>query len=125
MHQRYRGGVLEPMTLLLALGAAARLTRLAVSDTITDPVRAAVLVRVARSRAQRAAIAETGHAEPPTPTRQFLLDLLQCHWCLGFWITAATTATAYLYSNTLYWQAGATVLAASYALGWLADQEAP
>lgn len=113
------------MTLLLALGAAARLTRLAVSDTITERPRLALLSRVARSRAQRRAIAETGEAAPPTPIRQFFLDLLQCHWCLGFWIAGAVVASAYLYGHTLYWQAAATVLALSYALGWLADQEAP
>lgn len=111
--------------LLLTLGAAARLTRLAVSDTITEPVRTWVLVRVARSRRQRAEIADTGRADPPTPVRQWLLDLLQCHWCLGVWITAAVVATAFLYGHTPAWQITATVLALAYALGWLADQEAP
>lgn len=67
-----------PLELLLMIGLTARLIRLAVVDDIAEPVRIAV-VRLA---------ARLGDA----PTR-WVLALISCPFCIGFWISLAVALT--------------------------------
>lgn len=114
---------MDHVTLALTIGAAARLTRLAVSDAITEPARTAITARIAQPRRNRRAAERGEPIPPPTPARAWALTLAGCHWCLGFWITGATIATAYAFATHPAWQATALVLSASYLVGWLADNE--
>lgn len=109
--------------------ASARLTRLVVADTLTENARHAFLRRIAHSGRTRA-LAEAGHAiDPPTPARQWFLDLFTCPWCIGAWITTAVVTTLYTtvginLSGHWWIDIPALALAAAYMVGWLADQEA-
>lgn len=115
--------MLDLALLAATIGAAARTTRLATADTITHPLRSAILTRIAQNRTNRRAIARGEDVDPPTGARAWLLELATCHWCMGFWITAAAVALAYTTGHTLAYQATVTILAASYLVGWLADNE--
>lgn len=116
--------MLELLPLLVAIGASARLTRLVTTDALTAPMRDPMLYRVLRPRPERKAIENGDEVDPPTPTREWFYTLLTCRWCAGFWITALVVTTAYHYSGHLAYDAISTTLAASYVLGWLADNEA-
>lgn len=66
----------ELLALLLALPlltlASYRVWRLAALDSITEPIRARFIFREGRGW-------------------QFLADLIECPWCLGFWISGAAS----------------------------------
>lgn len=108
---------------LLATLAAARVTRLVTTDTITAPLRDPLLFRVLRSASERRAIASGEEVGDPRPWRTWIYTLLTCHWCIGFWICAITVALYHLYGHHLLVQLGAAALAASYVVGWLGDNE--
>lgn len=111
------------ITLILAVGAAARITRLVVADTITAPLRDWALPRIARSRKDRALITQTGEALPPTGIRAALVTLLTCHWCTGMWVAAAITPLALAANGNLWFTIPAAILTVAYAVGYLGDQE--
>jgi len=115
--------VLDLLTLAATIGATARLTRLATTDTLLDRPRTALLARIAQPRRHRQQAAQGHDIPPPTPTRSMLITLFTCHWCLGFWIACALTATAALIGHHPAYQLPALALTVSYATGWLADQE--
>lgn len=121
--------VFDLVTLILLAGATARITRLATTDAITERPRYALWGWIAQPRKIRK-LAHTG-ADIPAPTgwRASTLKLLQCRWCLSFWVALATIATAWAATHHPYAQAAALTLAAalsmSYVTGWLADNEAP
>lgn len=111
------------ITLILAVGAAARITRLVVADTITEPLRAWALPRIARSRTERRLIAQGKDATPPTGVRSALVTLATCHWCSGMWVAAIVAPVAFFYGHHLAFQLPATILTVAYLVGLLADQE--
>ncbi|WP_228726665.1 DUF1360 domain-containing protein [Prauserella sediminis] len=114
------------MTLVLAVGTAARITRLITTDTITESLRHAVLF----SRQQRTALA-AGQPAPPAArprvakVRAMLYKLVTCDWCAGFWVSVAV-APLVLYADTSspWFIIPATALTLSYAVGLLASTEA-
>lgn len=95
---------------LVALGAALRLTRLAVADTITQTFRTRLSLRYAAASAlesqsdhnlrdDRGVIA----AADVKIVRRFrrrvnawlwLVQLFECPWCIGFWISGLAAAAA-------------------------------
>jgi len=92
------------MTLILAVGATARLTRLATVDTISAPVRAAV-VKITRN--------------PDHP----LATLLRCPWCMGVWVGALVAGWAYADHGRWYFTVPALALTAAHATGFIAGKE--
>jgi hypothetical protein len=71
---------------LVLLGAAGyRATQLAVHDTILDPVRD----RLHAWHEQR----------PESATREFVITLISCVYCMGWWISGALLATYLLASG--------------------------
>lgn len=84
--------------LALLVGATARLTRLAQTDTILDPLRKPLLVRAKRSGAKA-------------------WELLWCPWCLSFWIGIAVAASWVTWGHERWWLAAAAVLTASHLTG--------
>lgn len=117
------------VTLLLLAGATARLTRLATADALTERARYAVWSRIAQPRIIRRQAALGEEVPPPTRWRQSLLTLVQCRWCLSFWVALATLGAAWAASHNPTTHTIGLVLAAalslSYTTGWLADNEAP
>lgn len=89
-------------TCLLALGAAARLTRLITDDRITAPLRALVI----RARGPESELAY----------------LVQCPWCLGLWMSGAVTAAAFLAHGAVWFTAPALALTISYLYGIAANR---
>lgn len=61
---------MTPFALVLIALASARLTRLVTTDTILDPPRDWLLLRL--------------------PTRSKIATLIECNYCTGFWVTLAT-----------------------------------
>jgi hypothetical protein len=121
---------MDGFELIRMVGAAARLTRLTTSDSITETARKRVLEFVRFNRAQRRALS-AGHPVPPPTSpraaaaRNKVCELLTCPWCVGFWWCALVGVVGVRFGRTAWWQLGTSVLAASYALGWLAEHETP
>ena len=109
---------------LVTLGAAARITRLVTRDTITQPVRTAVLY----NRDQRAALRRE-EPVPPSPrpnvarARAWLYALVTCDWCSSVWVSAGVVATAWAVGPHPVLVFLATVLSISYVVGWVAMHE--
>lgn len=107
----------------VTLLAALRLTRLAIHDVISRPFRDFLESREARS-------ASTGYSpdEPgPGPSRghrswTMLVQLFDCPWCIGFWISAAAAAVDLDVANpiptvSLWFTFPALTLALSWLVG--------
>lgn len=94
-----------------------------VADTITAPLRDWALPRIARSRRDRALIAQTGEARPPTGVRAALVTLFTCHWCTGMWVATAITLLALIADGALWFTAPAAILTVAYAVGFFGDNE--
>jgi hypothetical protein len=108
---------------LLALGASLRLTRLAVTDTITQPFRTAIAMRYASASALESQTAQqnSGRAAISRAARRraiwlWLVQLFECPWCIGFWISAAVAAVAVSPAGT---STPAVVAAAGLSLSYL------
>lgn len=108
----------------LTLGALAayRLTRLVTTDTITDPLRQAVFDRwpptLDRARHRWNPTLETLVERPVGTTPRVIRasTVLDCPWCAGIYVAAATTAL-------LRWERSEPVivsLALATAVGFLA-----
>lgn len=76
-------------TFLVALGLTARLTRLAVDDAITQPIRN----RIANFSF---ALDATGKRTVPQKAALWVSEMLNCQWCSGMWVATGVTTTAVL-----------------------------
>jgi hypothetical protein len=105
------------VTFLLALGAAFRLTRLLVEDTIAEPIHAFL----ARKASPKISI-ELGGPDHTTKTRvsAWFHDLISCYWCAGFWIASATTLAAAQLGSSDWFLYPAAALSLSSLIGIIA-----
>lgn len=111
---------MQTVAFLLALGSALRLTRLAVTDTITQPFRNAIAMRYARA----SALQSHSYEDPKRARRVtrranawlWLVQLFECPWCIGFWISLAVAAVAV--SPVVSWTV-TLVAAVALSLSWL------
>jgi hypothetical protein len=94
---------MELITLLLAVLATARLTRIVTSDYITAGPRRWLL----------------RHLEG----REMMQYLIVCNWCASVYVAAAVAVTGWLWADTAVWTWTAAALAASHVTGWLASRE--
>jgi len=96
------------MTLLLAVGATVRLTRLFAFDLITFPIRDWVGARTEDTR-----------SAPSWKGRFFAFvdDMITCPWCLSIWMGTAVAAAAWFYGQTAWFMVPALLLTASQAAG--------
>jgi hypothetical protein len=105
--------------LLLTLGSVLRVTRLAVTDTITQPFRHRLALRYAQ------ALTEVNTSPEPrrdlvrrAERRLLLVQLFECPWCIGFWISLVAACVAYSpVAHTLWFQIPALALSLSYLTG--------
>lgn len=113
------------ITLVVSLGAVARLTRLAAADIITQPLRNRLLY----TAPQRAALRDptTPLPAPVRPraaqARAWAHGLISCPWCVSIWLAALVAVLAWLYGDTLPFLLVTSGLTLSYATGWLAGHE--
>ncbi|WP_367139597.1 DUF1360 domain-containing protein [Saccharothrix sp. HUAS TT1] len=112
------------LQLLIATGAAARLTRIVVADSITERPRTALLYNREQRRALREGRPVPAATRPRIAAlRARLHQLATCPWCTGFWVSIAVVALAWHYrDHALTWLIG-SALALAYAVGWLAGRE--
>lgn len=92
------------LTLLLAVGATARLVRLAVVDDAGVVLRAPVtwIARLALGRERGDQVASA---------------LLGCPFCVGFWLALTVAATWGAWGGSRWWQVPTLALTASYVAG--------
>ena len=95
---------LSLLDIVLLVGLAARLTRLAVVDTIAEGPRI-LAVRIAGRAGNRPA--------------RWIVALLQCPYCIGFWLSAGVVGSWFAWGHTVGWQAVAGVFTLSYVAGHL------
>lgn len=91
------------LTVILTIGATARLTRLLTDDKITETPRDWVLDHI-------------------NPTSN-LTYLLTCRWCTSIYTATITATTAHWWAHTPYWTIPALALTASHTTGLLAGRE--
>lgn len=95
------------VTGVLSVGAAARLTRLVVDDTITAPIRDAITTR----------------GSTRGGTWAWASKLSTCTWCASIWVTAGVGAAHWLAGDTRLYLYAAAALTASWlvsiAAQWL------
>lgn len=84
---------------LVDMFAAYRITRLVTKDAVTAGFRKWL----------------AGYEGP-------LVELFFCHWCIGFWISAAVVVLTWAWP--LWWGFAALAFALSATVGWLADRQA-
>lgn len=124
--------------------AVARVTGLVTADTITEPIRAGIIQRLAAAvvtpnTQKLAAVAEFLAPSAPKPllnvSTSDLIDLLReerrgrwavaklitCQWCASVWIAAAAAPLVWWYGHNLWILVPATALAASQLTGMLSD----
>lgn len=90
---------------LLALGAAGRLTRLVTRDVIAAPLRAAVITRFGpRSR---------------------WATWIGCAWCIGLWISMAVAGLAWLSNGAAWFVVPAAGLSINLLYAWGASKLDP
>lgn len=87
------------LTIALACGLAARLTRLITLDTITEPIRRRL--------------------------PGLLGALAECQWCSGFWVAVAVGLSWWAWADQTWWQIGALIGAVAWASGALAGVGMP
>jgi hypothetical protein len=90
--------------LLLLVGLTARLTRLVTVDTIARPAVERAVYEVGRRRHNAG---------------WWLGQLLDCPFCIGFWLSAGVVGSWLLWGGTVVWQAVAAVFTLSYVAGHL------
>lgn len=88
----------------LVVFASARLTRLVVIDAAGDVFRRGIRAAL-RVFGKRAAVMGE--------------DLLECPFCIGFWISLGVAGSFVTYGDAVWWQVGALALSASYLAGHL------
>ena len=92
---------MSTLAVILTIGLIARLTRLAVADQITHPIRARLILKV-------------GVDHP-------IAYLATCSWCMSMWIAAAISAAAYWWGDTRWWLIATLAGTASLITGWAAN----
>lgn len=87
--------------MVLAVGAAVRLTRFAQADTAGRPVRWLILTVALRARGESGLIKAD--------------EMIACPWCIGWWISVATIAAMVAADGADWWR----IAAGTLTLSWL------
>lgn len=95
----YAVGVDDWLTIVLACGLTARLTRLITLDTITEPIRDRL--------------------------KGLLRVLAECPWCSGFWVALAVGLSWMAWSDQTWWQITALIGTLAFAAGAFAGAGGP
>lgn len=99
---------------LLTFGLALRLTRLAVDDSITLPLR------IKLTTASAGTWNRTTMTMDRTRRQKFVgwfAQLLDCPWCFGVWASAGSFAAAYFWGDHKWFVYVAAAMTASWLIG--------
>lgn len=96
-------GMISPWLAIIATLAAARVTRVITRDTITQGLRTRAVNRLGIDSR--------------------LAELIQCDWCTGMWVAAATVGAAWEWGGHPWLHVPLTALAAAHVIGWIASRE--
>lgn len=99
--------ILSVTTLLLAMLATARLTRMVTTDRIFQAPRTWLLRKIVRRYGEE----------------HLMAYLPVCDWCASVYVGAGVAAAWVMAGSTLWFQAPTAALALSYAAGFLASKE--
>lgn len=103
------------MTLLLAVGATLRLTRLIYADTITFPFRDWLASKNPPGEKTSGAMRSVF---------RFVEDMVSCPWCLSVWVGCAVAPVAWFFGDTFWFVIPALMLTASQVSGMILAREA-
>lgn len=95
---------MDLLGIALVVFASARLTRLLVIDAAGDVFRRVIRRALAVFGRRAAVMAE---------------DLLECPFCVGFWISLGVAGSFVTHGDAVWWQVGALALSVSYLAGHL------
>jgi hypothetical protein len=95
----YAVGVDDWLTIVLACGLTARLTRLITLDTITEPIRDRL--------------------------KGLLRVLAECPWCSGFWVALAVGLSWMAWADQTWWQVTALIGTLAFVAGAFAGAGGP
>ena len=98
---------MSPLTLLLMIGAVARLTHLVTTDVISEPFREWV---------EEKEVGVGGYK------RMSFNTLINCPWCCGFWISAGVVTLTWAFGDHTWLQFIWAGMTASYAVGYLEEK---
>lgn len=98
--------MLDPWIWLVYALAVARLTGLVTVDTITEPVRDRIVVKL---------------DDAPGSGGEWLSYLITCPWCASVWISAVAAPVAYNWGDSPWLLVPALALAFSYVTGALSN----
>lgn len=99
--------ILTVTTLILAILATARLTRMVTTDRIFEAPRIWLLRKIVRRYGEE----------------HLLAYLPVCNWCASVYVATGVYGAWASVGGTPWFQVPVTVLALSYAAGWLASKE--
>lgn len=91
---------MDVLTLVLIIGATGRTTRVGLKDDIAAPSVYGVQRLLARLRLQR--------------VERFYIALMQCWWCLSYWVALAWALMGYHWGHMPTFQIVAAALTASW-----------
>jgi hypothetical protein len=113
----------QALQLAVDLLATHRLVRLATADTITQPIRDAVVCHAYRRQGDNGSTPANGWADyaEADPEAPKLASLVVCRWCTGIYVAALVVAARRLAPTP--WGYLARALAASSAAALLAAME--
>lgn len=120
----------SPFELLLLLGLAFRLTRLAAYDDLTHPLRVLVTGMGDREHHQKAQLVDSlmdeGISDPwairlegerlPSRGRFYVSRMLRCPWCVGFWISLLVAGLFWLSEPVALYLAVPAILSSGVGL---------
>jgi hypothetical protein len=111
------------LSLLLLVGLTARVTRLAVEDLITAPIRNKIAAYANKGREWDFAKVKMSPGKPLQRVAEFFAAVLNCTWCASVWIGAAAVLSWDAWGDTKAWNLVALAATLSYVTGWLANRE--
>lgn len=100
------------MTMLLAIGATVRLTRLLTLDVITFPIRDWLAARTQDASTK-------DKISLRVRLLAFVEEMVTCTWCLSIWIGVPVVAVAWSYGETGWFVVPALMLTASLVTGMI------
>jgi len=89
---------------LILFVAALRLTRLATTDVIAEKLV------IKHLRASKRAVPK------------FLVELFDCPYCIGFWVSAGLLVADYWLADVAVWRVALAALALAYVVGHVSDK---
>lgn len=110
-------------TLLLLLGLVARVTRLVVEDSITQPIRNKMHLYGIKDRQYDVNKQSYVGGTKKQQVVKWLSELVHCPWCSSIWIGTGAVLSAHWWADTTAWALVALIASVSYLASWILGHE--